>query len=91
MRMSPKIKERFEITGWTIALSLLGVIIWFLVKINDKIDYSYESNVTQKETNINVKDAINDLRKHDAVLDTRQDFLSERFYTLEGKVNAHHR
>lgn len=86
MRMSPKIKERFEVTGWSVAIAMLSVVIWFLVQINNKIDYSYKANVEQQEINKGIDEKMKDLKIGQATLSTRQDFLSERLYTVEAKL-----
>lgn len=90
MRMSPKIKERVEITGWGMAMALLSVCVYFLIRINNKIDYTYDMVVIQKEINLNVQEKFNKVHsEHDElnhaiqVLDTRQDIISERLYSLE--------
>lgn len=90
MRMTPQIKERFEITGWSVAIALLSVCVYFLVRINNKIDYTYDMVVIQKEINLNVQEKFNrHSQEHEKinheikVLDTRQDIVSERLYSLE--------
>lgn len=54
MNMSPKAKENVIITWRIAALGLLSGILFFLTKLNDKIDYSYEANVKQQIINENI-------------------------------------
>ncbi len=90
MYMSPKLKERFEFTGWAIVTSLLSVCVYFLVRLNDKIDYSYKANVEQMEINKSVKESLEKYETAIMVNDARMDKISERFYSLEAIIKYSH-
>lgn len=83
MRMSPKLKENVEITWRVVALGLLSVCVYFLVKINDKVDYSYKANVEQAVTNQSVSGRIITLEAQVDRLGVTVADLRERQYKLE--------
>lgn len=93
MRMSPKQEEKFVLTWRVVCLGLLTITttavsfgVYFLVKLNDKIDYSYRANVMQEFKNDEIEREIKELESKDEVIDTRQDIISERLYSLEAII-----
>jgi hypothetical protein len=91
--MSPQQEEKFVLTWRVVCLFLLTITstavsfgVYFLVKLNDKIDYSYRANVMQEFKNDEIEGEIMEMKKKDIELDTRQDIVSERLYTVEALV-----
>lgn len=87
MLMSPKLKENVEITWRVLALSMLSFCVWFLIRINDKIDYSYDANVKQQEINKNVAEKLDHLIQVSRKLDLDFDRLADRQFQYESKRN----
>lgn len=87
MLMSPKLKENVEITWRVLALSMLSFCMWFLIRINDKIDYSYDANVKQQEINKNVAEKLDHLIEVSRKLDLDFDKLADRQFQYESKRN----
>lgn len=87
MLMSPKLKENVEITWRVLALSMLSFCVWFLIRINDKIDYSYDANVKQQEINKNVAEKLDHLIEVSRKLDLDFDRLADRQFQYESKRN----
>lgn len=95
--MTNKIKDNIlNINRWylsimaTISSALLGLVLYFVVKLTDKIDYSYKFNVVQEQINVAVQNDFNMIDErfkeinHDITKqDTRQDIISERLYSVE--------
>jgi len=83
--MKPQAKQKVDITWRVVATALLSVLLYFAIKIDNKIDYSYEANVKQQIINENNKKVLEDISSITRKLDIDLDRLADRQYNLESK------
>jgi len=84
--MTPQAKQKVDITWRVVATALLSVLLYFAIKIDNKIDYSYEANVKQQIINENNKSVLIELRNSYEKLDLSVIKIADRQYLLESKV-----
>lgn len=94
--MVQKVKSKLvdnSATWWKgVALGIGSLCLYFLVKINDKIDYSYDFNTQQEIKNAEVDEAITKLSiAHGEMygrFETKLDKLSVDYYQLREDVRS---
>lgn len=81
--MTKKLLEKGDIVWKTVAMALLSVCVYFLIQINDKVDYSYKFNVEQNMINQSTNSRIITLEAQADRLGLNLAELRERLYTIQ--------
>ncbi len=95
--MTEKLKENMTaFYRWYVGILLTAIGgmtsagVYVALKINDKIDYSYDKAVEQKIINEQIKENNEAQMEYILINDKRMDLLSERFYQIEAIVKYGH-
>ena len=81
--MTKRLIEKGDLVWKTVAMGLLSICVYFLIQINDKVDYSYKFNVEQNMINQSTESRIITLEAQADRLGLNLAELREKFYTIQ--------